>query len=302
MRAHDGVDAALIRALQEDGRTSLRDLAAHLGVSRDAVSHRLRTLTEHGGLRVVAALDPGFAGHHVLTHVMVDADGRVAPIARAVAEQQDPVFVSMVSGPLPLVFESRHGTIAELHATLDAVRALDGVRRVRVTTYVEILKGFFVARHRRQVRLDPLDHEIIAILQRDGRTSYRAIADSVHLAPSSVRARAHRLIDAGVIRISALKVGGLGRDRLAIGMGITASGDTTGIRERILTEPSIDFAARTHGAYDFICTLVGGSSTTLLETIEDLRAIPQVSGLETWTHLDIVKEDYARRFGSVPPA
>ena len=295
----DALDAVLIRALQEDGRASIRELAALLGASRDVVSYRLRLLTEHDGLRIVAALDPAFAGHHVLTHSMVDVDGPAAPVARALAELPDAVFVSMVSGGLPVVFESRHGSVDELHRALDGVRALPGVRRVRVTTYAEIVRGFFVAPRRREVILDRLDYALIAILQEDGRATYRALADAVHLSPSSTRARVHRLIDAGVIRISALKSGGISRNRLAIGLGVTASGDPESIRRYIRRSPAIDFAARTHGTYDFIATLVGASSATLLGIIEELRSLPEVSSLESWTHYDIVKEDYARTLGRV---
>lgn len=295
----DTLDGQIIRALQQDGRASIRDLAASFGATRELVSHRLHLLTEHEGLRVVAALDPGFAGHHVLTHSMVLVDGPVGPVAERLAELPDAVFVSMVSGAFPLVFESRHGSVEELHESLDWVRGLPGVQRVRVTTYSEILKGFFVSPERRQISLDAIDYALIAILQRDGRTSYRALAEAVHLSASSARARVHRLIDAGVIRISAIKSGGISRNRLAIGIGITARGGTEPIGRYLAVSPAIDFAARSHGNYDFVATLVGASSSTLLTVIDELRAISEVGAIESWAHFDIVKEDYARTLGRV---
>src|SRR5690606_37220062 len=178
------------------------ELAAEVGASRDLVSQRLRLLLERGGLRIVAALDPGVAGHHVLVHTMIAVDGRALPVARQVADMPDSVFVSMTSGALPIVVESRHGSLHELHAPLESVR------RLRLSTYAEVLKGFFVSGRREAVSLDALDRALIAELQRDGRASYRALGDAVHLAPSSARARVHRLVDTGVIRISALQSGG----------------------------------------------------------------------------------------------
>lgn len=295
----DALDGGLIRALQEDGRASIHDLAARLGVSRDFVSQRLRLLTEQEGLRVVAALDPGFAGHHVLVHATLDVDGPAGPVAALLSRLPDTVLVSLVSGSSPLVFESRHGDVSELHEMLDQVRAIPAVRQIHVTTYVEVLKGFFVAHSRDDMALDRMDYELISILQGNGRTSYRELSDAVHLSPSSVRARVHKLIEGGVIRISAIKAGGLSRNRLAIGVGISARDDVSTIRDYITASPAIDFAARTHGNHDFIATIVGTSSTAVLRVIEELRALPEVGSLESWAHLDIVKEDYTRTLGRI---
>ncbi|WP_125100176.1 Lrp/AsnC family transcriptional regulator [Leucobacter chromiireducens] len=290
----DAIDAALIRALQEDGRASINDLAAGLGISRDAASLRLRRLTEHEGVRVVAALDPQVVGHHVLTHAAVAVDGPLRPVADRIAAIPNSVFVSLTSGSMPLVFESRHRDSAELHEVLDAVRAIPGVRSLLVTTYVDVLSGFFVADRRSPATIDALDTELIRLLQRDGRMSFRALGDAVHLSPSSVRARVHRLVTAGVIRISAITSGQLTRSRIAIGLGITARGDAAPIREFLLRSPDVDFAARTHGRFDYVATLEGPSAAHLLRATEELRALTSVSAVESWAHYDIVKENYER--------
>lgn len=301
-RDTDDLDGRLIHALQENGRASIQELAHLLDRPRDVVSQRLRLLTERGGLRVVAALDPGFAGHHVLVHAMVSITGPVRPVAEEIARLDDAVFVSMVSGAYPLVFESRHGDDGRLHEMLDRVRRIRSVHRVRVTTYAEVLKGFFVADSRTEIVLDELDHRLVAELQHDGRVSYRALADAVHLSPSSVRSRVKRLIDAGVIRIAAIPSGGLSRNRVAVGVGITVNGDADPVRQYILGSRTIDFAARAHGSYDFIATIGGSSTAGVLGVLEEIRTLPQVGGLESWTHLDVVKEDYARSLGRVVSA
>ncbi|WP_336658959.1 Lrp/AsnC family transcriptional regulator [Leucobacter sp. USHLN153] len=295
----DTFDAALIRELQNDGRASTQTLATRLGATRDVVAARLKTLTERGGLRIVAALDPGFVGHRLLVHAKAEVDGPLAPIAREIAELPDAVFVSMASGPFPLVFETRHGDIHELHETLEYARQLPGVRRIIVSTYVEVLKGFFVSHQKSSVTLDRIDYELVAALQQDGRASYRNLADTVHLSPSAARARVHRLIDAGVIRISTIKSGGILRSRLAIGVGITVNGDAAPVRQYIVDSPDIDFAARAHGSFDFVATMVGSSPEHLVGVMDELRALPGVSALDSWTHYDVIKEDYARTLGRV---
>ena len=161
----DALDASLVRALQADGRASIHELARAVGASRDVVSRRLSTLIGRDGLRVVAALDPGFAGLNVLIHGLVEVDGPARPVAQRIAELPDTVFVSLVAGGSSLVFESRHGDGDELSATLTAIRALPGVRRVRVTTYDALLKEFITAASVTDVRLDLLDHDLIAALR-----------------------------------------------------------------------------------------------------------------------------------------
>ena len=293
------LDTAIIRMLQHDGRVSVLDLARTFGVSRHLIAERLRILTDREGLRVVAALDPGVAGHHVLTHSMVRIDGPVRPVAEAVAQFPNAVFVSITSGERPLVFESRHGSSSELLETLEAVRTIPGAREIRVTTYVDVLRGFFVAQRRQNISLDDVDHELITALQDDGRTSFRALAAVVHRSPSAVRSRVQRLISAGVIRIAAIKSGGLSTNRFATGLGITLAGPSEPVRKFILESKSIEFAARSHGTHDFIATAVGSTSAEVLSTMEDLRALDEVAAVETWTHFDLVKEDYARAIGKL---
>lgn len=292
-------DSRLVHALQMDGRTSIQELASTLNAPRDFVSLRLRLLRERRGLRVVAALDPGFAGHHLLTHSMVSIDGPARPVAERIAALDETVFVSLVSGTHPLVFESRHSDSEQLHELLERVRAIPTVRQVRVTTYKNVLKGFFVAESRTDIELDELDEDLIALLQHDGRASYRDLAAAVHLSPSATRSRARRLLDAGVIRISAIPAGGLSRNRLAVGVGITLRDAAGPVSEHILAQPAIEFAARTHGLYDLVATIAAPSSEGVLETLEQLRARAEINSLESWTHLDIVKEDYARSLGRV---
>ena len=243
---------------------------------------------------MVAAIDPQFAGHHILTNCSVQVDGPVEPIANRIADIPNAVFVSMTSGPLPLVFESRQHDEDELHRVLEQVRAIDGVRGVSVSRYTEIMTGFFVSSRREPTTIDELDRQLIELLQRDGRLSYRTLADSVHLSPTAVRARINKMVDSGAIRISAITSGQLSSSRRAIGFGVNARGDSNEIREYLLSASDVNFAARTYGRFDFIATIEGPDTAQLLSTIEGLRALPSVSAVDTWAHLNIVKENYER--------
>lgn len=49
------------------------------------------------------------------------------------------------------------------------------------------------------MRLDDIDRRIVALLQRDGRASYREIGSDVGLSAPAVKRRVDRLVDVGVI-------------------------------------------------------------------------------------------------------
>jgi DNA-binding Lrp family transcriptional regulator len=62
------------------------------------------------------------------------------------------------------------------------------------------------------MRLDPIDAQIISMLQNDGRRSYSEIADSVGRTEVTIRRRVKRLIDEGYIKrftvvLDPLKIG-----------------------------------------------------------------------------------------------
>ena len=57
--------------------------------------------------------------------------------------------------------------------------------------------------------------------------------------------------------------------------------------------PSVIFVARTLGRFDVLVTVRAFSAAQLVEALDTVRALPGVRTLESWTHLDVVKESYA---------
>ena len=288
------LDAALVRALQQDGRASIQALSDELGASRAQVSARLKRLLGDGTVRVVAAVDPGFLGHSILTHNMLRVSGPTERITSALREREETVFVSAISGADDVVFETRFSDADAMLRLLQWVRSLDGVERISTTTYIGIVRGFFVANYRGDYEIDDVDRALIARLETDGRRSFTALARDVGLQPSSVRERVHRLINHNVIRISAVEARGVVRGQLGVGIGITSRGEDDQIAEFLATNRAVDFAAQSYGRHDFIATVVGPNPRSVFAEIEAIRALPATAGVESWTHLNVVKEDYAR--------
>lgn len=287
-------DAELIRALQEDGRASIRSLALRLGQSRAAVAARLRSMLDDRTVRVVAAVDPVFLGQHVLAHVSIRTDGTVEAVAEHLRDMHETVLVSAVGGSHDLVTEVRLGSMEELHDLLAQIRAIAGVLDINTIIYSTVVKGFFVSEYHGDVTLDGIDEALIEQLQADGRTSFRALGEAVRLSPSAVATRVQRLIDGGVIKISAVEARGLAHRQLSMGVGLNLDHDDESVIEALRTGRGVDFAARTLGRFDAVATLVEPSAGALYASLERLRALPGVTRIEAWLHLAVLKEDYAR--------
>ena len=66
----DATDAAILAALQADGRMTLKDLASHVAMSASAATERVRRLEERGVIVGYSAqVDPAAVGHAILAFV-----------------------------------------------------------------------------------------------------------------------------------------------------------------------------------------------------------------------------------------
>jgi Lrp/AsnC family transcriptional regulator for asnA, asnC and gidA len=142
--------------------------------------------------------------------------------------------------------------------------------------------------------LDDVNKRIIEQLQRDGRMSYAALAKSVGLSEAAVRQRVQRLLDTSVMQIVAVT------DPLTLGfarqvmVGLKVAGDMRPIAEALAAIPEVDYVVICAGAYDLLAELVCTDDDHLLTLLNDkIRAIPGVTGTETFVYLKLTKQTYA---------
>lgn len=142
--------------------------------------------------------------------------------------------------------------------------------------------------------LDATDKAIIAALQRDGRTPYAAIAETVGLSETAVRNRVKRLTDAGVMQIVAVTdPGQLGFARQAM-IGLRASGDFEAVATALSELPEVDYVVVTAGSYDVLAEVVCVDDAHLLELVSKrIRAIDGVRETDTLVYLKLQHETYA---------
>lgn len=141
---------------------------------------------------------------------------------------------------------------------------------------------------------DDINKRVIELLQRDGRMSYAAMAKVVGLSEAAVRQRVQRLLDSGAMQIVAVT------DPLTLGfarqvmVGLKVEGDMRSVADQLAKIPEVDYVVICAGAYDLLAELVCTDDDHLLALLNDkIRAIPGVTGTETFVYLKLAKQTYA---------
>lgn len=107
------------------------------------------------------------------------------------------------------------------------------------------------------VKIDKLDQEIILDLQRNGRRSYMDLAKMLHVTEGTVRNRLKRLLDQGIIRITAIPdLEKFGYGFIGI-VGIqTRLADLRSVAEQLAKNPNICYLANVTGQYEFFAIVL----------------------------------------------
>lgn len=152
------------------------------------------------------------------------------------------------------------------------------------------------------IRLDALDHKIIAILQENGRLTNAEAAAQVGSSEPTVRRRIDRLLQHQVIKIVAVAPPfSLGYHVVAIlGLQIDHS-RLTEIQEALLAMPEIRFAGVTLGSYDVVTEAWFQNNADLLSFLHE--RLSKIAGIQRIESLQVVKMiKYAYDWGVQSPA
>jgi len=135
--------------------------------------------------------------------------------------------------------------------------------------------------------LDRTDRQILALLQKDIRSTNRALARSVGLSESACLERVRRLWELGVLRGARAEV-----DPAVLGIGIQAlvavrlhrhtRGAVDAFREAAMARPEVVALHHTTGANDFMLHIVARDMDHLRDfTLDALTTLRDVVHLET---------------------
>jgi Lrp/AsnC family transcriptional regulator, regulator for asnA, asnC and gidA len=142
--------------------------------------------------------------------------------------------------------------------------------------------------------LDALDQGIIRALQRDGRTTYSAMAKTLGVTEGTVRNRLSRLLADRTIRVVAVA------DLIRVGMHATAITGLNVQRSRmkaalatLMEMNEVRYIAVTTGTFDIIVEVVLPDTDSLHDfLVERLAAVPGLLRTDTSMMLKIHKQSY----------
>ncbi len=102
----DSMDLAIIRVLQEQGRTTNAHIARVLEVSEPTVRKRIDRLTADEIIKVVAVLNPGKTGYRtdVIIGIRVEPGGLLA-VGEALSQREEVVYLGYITGRHDILVE-----------------------------------------------------------------------------------------------------------------------------------------------------------------------------------------------------
>ncbi|MEV0565798.1 Lrp/AsnC family transcriptional regulator [Dactylosporangium sp. NPDC050588] len=153
------------------------------------------------------------------------------------------------------------------------------------------------------MRLDPIDQQIIALLQEDARSSYADIGSQVALSAPAVKRRVDRLRSTGVIRgyTALVDPDALGWTTEAfVELFCTGRTSPQQIRAAAKRHPAVVGAYTISGEADALVHLRAVDMAGLEEALERLRAEPFVTSTRSMIVLSRLVERLAPKVVTVP--
>ncbi|BBH68379.1 AsnC family transcriptional regulator [Actinoplanes sp. OR16] len=289
---NDEVKEAVATALADDGRMSVEALSRLLGLT-SAVVRKAMTALHSEGIAVRAVVHPAVLGLPECAHLRLRVDGPLGHVLDALCARPEVPFVSHVAGGHTLSAEIRVADRPTLATVVAAIAALPGVAGVDLDEYLDIVRdaSLDLLRPDAPQPLDDIDRTLVTELQADGRRSFAAMGEQVGLTTASTRSRVLRLIEMGALRIGVRRQPGPGT--VQVGYRLSAPGTRAATLAVLRELPDMSYLALTTGSADFVGTLTCASPGDASRALTALRAVPGVRALQSWTHLDVVKETYA---------
>jgi DNA-binding Lrp family transcriptional regulator len=303
----DDLDRALVERLRIDGRESNRSLASALGVNEATVANRLRRLEAASIMRVVALTDMEAFGHSYLVFAKLRVASRsIMAVAQELSSLPEVISVTVSTGRYDVVATVLARDRAHLSRVVGAdIAGVTGIGSTQCELAVDVLRfeSMWALLAAPELPTEPLsapdvvdelDLSIIALLQRDARSSNRGIATELGVSEGTIRARIKRMEEERLIRIQAVS------DVVAFGIEAHAyvgieveGGKVSKVADGLLGCPEIAVLTRTIGAFDFFAVIAAENREALIEVIlEQVSAIPGVRHTETFESVRTIKHAY----------
>jgi DNA-binding Lrp family transcriptional regulator len=136
--------------------------------------------------------------------------------------------------------------------------------------------------------MDETDHQLIALLRRDARTSIATLASKLGVSRGTVTNRIERLERDGVIVGYTVRLRpDVRKNDIKAWMSIAVDGNQTrAVIATLLGEPNVAALFDTNGRWDLLAELSASDLQELSKTLERIRLVKGISNTETSIHLE----------------
>jgi Lrp/AsnC family transcriptional regulator for asnA, asnC and gidA len=142
-RSIDGVDKAIIEALQKNGRESFRRIARRIGVSEATVRSRYARLCADNILQVTGVTNPLGLGFDAMAMVGIKTAGAPGAVADEIALWDEADYVVITAGQFDLLVEVVCADRRRLLDLTNRMRSLDGVVSTESFLYLDMCKQLY---------------------------------------------------------------------------------------------------------------------------------------------------------------
>ena len=142
----------------------------------------------------------------------------------------------------------------------------------------------------KDLNLDQMDRQIIDALQKNGRESYKSIAQKLGVSDGTVRLRTERMIRSGYLRISASVNPMFFEDGLTATVGVSLEGRANAeIMRAIAALDGVQSVANVSGRFDLLVEIHVSSRNDLRRfLVDDLSALGAIQNTETFLYLETI--------------
>ncbi len=139
----DATDQQLLSLLRKDARTNVATLAKKLGVSRGTVTNRITKLEDTGVIvGYTVRLRPDAQPNQISAWMSVAVEGNeTRAVIASLLGEPGVAALHDTNGRWDLLAELRVGSLADLSATLERIRGIEGVSASETSVHLQTLRG-----------------------------------------------------------------------------------------------------------------------------------------------------------------
>jgi Lrp/AsnC family transcriptional regulator, regulator for asnA, asnC and gidA len=289
-------DLALITVLQRDGRKSLKQLAAEVGVSTITLQRSIKRLIADDVLHIGAVINPEKAGFPIACMVSLEvSNAKLQRVASRLIRHEAVNTISRMTGRFNVMAFVRFRGLDELFSFSQKILdRIDGILDHEIDLCISVKKGRYTMLNPNLIDLP--NRDLIDSLITDGRSSNHKLAKMLGVSPSTVQRAIKKMVDDGIMRVTAITDPVKTGLPVAVAFGLNVVPNRRHRIVEILTpHAEIEFLAKTTGRFDLLALARFPSNKSFSRFLE--KSITPVKGVNNVETMLILEINYGTMYG-----